>query len=491
MWQKACWLWFGTDIQHMLGKRDSRPSEPDMANKIVRNDPCACGSGKKFKHCCGSAMGNTKVAEPAGHDRAIERAIDWLMNKHRKAAFAALDEQLFGGLTDEEAERLRHLDPETMQAIQINVMEWLLAEGDMLVHGTRKRVADCLLGLGGPLLTVDERSFIEQLAARPLHLYIVTDTVPGRQITLCDALDARKRPMIVQEKSGSQTLTAGTYVGCRVLAFDGHFELSGAVYPFSQLMGPEAVKYIKGGLKDFKKHPEEADAFIGLALQRKWLEQYVVPMMMPTMMDAYSGDPILLITDHYGVDDWEKLAKILDRQKDIEGDRTSGWARFIDCEDGERRSLAVITIEPTPNRISAFYKTRNYAEKGRAWFDALTDGAVKFLVQEISDLTGAMAGGPPARRKPPEIGPEELPPELITEAITKALHRAYANWADEPIPALNGKSPSQAMKTPTGAERVKGLIRSYEASERDQAAQQNRAPASFDFLWQAVDVSPS
>jgi hypothetical protein len=474
----------------MVGKHNSRPPEPEMANKIGRNDPCTCGSGKKFKHCCGSAMGNAKVAEPAGHDRAIERAIDWLMNKHRKAAVAALDDQLFGGLSDEEADRLRHLDPETMQGIQINVMEWLLAEGDILAHGTRKRVADCLLGAGGPLFTVDERSFIEQLAARPLHLYIVTDTVPDRQITLCDALDARKRPITVQEKSGSQTLTAGTYLGCRVLAFDGHFELSGAVYPFSQLMGPEAVKYIKSRLIDFKNHPEEADVFIGLALQRKWLEQYVVPMTMPTMMDAYSGEPLLLITDHYRVEDWEKLAKILDRQRDVEGDRTSGWTRFIDCEDGERRSLAAINIELAPNRISIFYKTRNYADKGRAWFDALTGDAIKYLMQEISDLTGAMVGRSSASREPQEIGQEDLPPELITEAIAKALHRAYANWADQPIPALSGKTPKQAMKTPAGSERVKGLIRSYEAAEKEQAAQQNRAPASFDFLWQAIGVSP-
>lgn len=484
-------LWLRTDKRHMVGKYNSRPPEPEMANKIGRNDPCTCGSGKKSKHCCGSAMGNAKAAESAGHERAIERAIDWLMTKHRKAAFAALDDLLFGGLSDEEADRLRHLDPETLQGIQINVMEWLLAEGDILAHGTRKRVADCLLGPGGPLFTVEERSFIAQLSARSLHLYIVTDTIPGRQITLCDALDDRKRPILVQEKSGSQTLTAGTYLGCRVLAFDDHLELSGAVYPFSQLMGPEAVKYIKSRLIDFKNHPEEADVFIGLALQRKWLEQYVVPMTMPTMMDAYSGEPILLITDHYRVEDWEKLAKILDLQTDVEGDRKSGWTRLIDCEDSERRSLAAINIEPAPNRISIFYKTRNYADKGRAWFDALTGRAVKYLMQEISDLTGAMVGRPSASGEPQEIGQEYLPPELITEAIAKALHRAYANWADEPIPALSGKTPRQAMKTPAGSERVKGLVRSYEAAEKKQAAQQNRTPASFDFLWQAIGVSPS
>jgi uncharacterized protein len=35
--------------------RASRPSavEPTRRMKIGRNDPCPCGSGKKYKRCCG------------------------------------------------------------------------------------------------------------------------------------------------------------------------------------------------------------------------------------------------------------------------------------------------------------------------------------------------------------------------------------------------------------------------------------------------------
>ncbi len=33
-----------------------RPSEPlRRSAKVGRNDPCPCGSGKKFKKCCGKA----------------------------------------------------------------------------------------------------------------------------------------------------------------------------------------------------------------------------------------------------------------------------------------------------------------------------------------------------------------------------------------------------------------------------------------------------
>ena len=35
--------------------RALNPPEPlRSANKVGRNDPCTCGSGKKFKKCCGA-----------------------------------------------------------------------------------------------------------------------------------------------------------------------------------------------------------------------------------------------------------------------------------------------------------------------------------------------------------------------------------------------------------------------------------------------------
>jgi uncharacterized protein len=32
-----------------------RPAPPVRRNKIGRNDPCPCGSGKKYKRCCARA----------------------------------------------------------------------------------------------------------------------------------------------------------------------------------------------------------------------------------------------------------------------------------------------------------------------------------------------------------------------------------------------------------------------------------------------------
>jgi SWIM/SEC-C metal-binding protein len=39
-----------TDLEILLNP----PKQNIVENKVGRNDPCPCGSGKKFKKCCGS-----------------------------------------------------------------------------------------------------------------------------------------------------------------------------------------------------------------------------------------------------------------------------------------------------------------------------------------------------------------------------------------------------------------------------------------------------
>jgi hypothetical protein len=54
--------WALYDRYEQLGLSDAKPSSPTLqaqpmrsTPKVGRNEPCLCGSGKKFKHCCGSA----------------------------------------------------------------------------------------------------------------------------------------------------------------------------------------------------------------------------------------------------------------------------------------------------------------------------------------------------------------------------------------------------------------------------------------------------
>lgn len=82
-----------------------------------------------------------------------------------------------------------------------------------------------------------------------------------------------------------------------------------------------------------------------------------------------------------------------------------------------------------------------------------------------------------------------IPPEQMTRIVQDAMNNTYANWADEPLPLLDNRSPREAMATAGGLERVKGLLRSYEEAEVELAEEQGRSPVSFQFLWEELGIT--
>ena len=456
-----------------------------MANTPGRNDPCSCGSGKKYKHCCLAAADRQAEAQSTGHAGAVARALSWLTQCHRKAVQAAMDQAMHQLIDEATLENFKGLDDTVLEGVHLNLTEWLLAEGSLLIHGTNQRTSDYVLGPKGPLLTVHQRNWLQQLAQRPLRLYVVTEVVPGAQMTLCDALDTHALPVVVRERSGSQAGLVGTQLGARIMTVDDHYELSGAVYPFSLLAGDMLLTQLREAEKPRSGTLDSRPSPMSAMIMRAWLAQYLAPPPMPTFMDAQSGQPMLLITDHYRVNDWDALVRAFKHCPDVEGDRRSGWSRLIDCADGQRRPTVSINLGKGDNALALFYRTQGYADNGRPWFEALAGQAVQFLTREITDPKGALAH-PSGRTK--AVKPPDLPPEALAQVIEQVIRRSYAHWADEPIPALENKTPRQAMQTPAGLERVKGLIRGYEAAEMRQAEEQNRPMISYQFLWDALGI---
>lgn len=45
-----------SDVQKLLGVKSENVKTIVNAPQIGRNDPCLCGSGKKYKTCCGKNL---------------------------------------------------------------------------------------------------------------------------------------------------------------------------------------------------------------------------------------------------------------------------------------------------------------------------------------------------------------------------------------------------------------------------------------------------
>lgn len=418
------------------------------------------------------------------HADAVGVAMRWLSEHHRKGWRVAF-EALLDEWRPEQADEEWQLDDDLMQMLTVNAGEWLLARGEIFARGATRSINEHLIGRDGPRLTPGQQRWIAQLREQPLRLYRVTDVRLDEGLTLVDALDSDAEPLVVQERSGSRSARPGMLMGARIMQLGDHLELSGAIFPFSRLHEASVSSQVQSALSA-GLHPQNALALAELAIARGWLAQWLEPMPIPEMRDAASGEPILLITDHYRVHDGAALAQTLKAQPDISGDAVQRWHRDCEAGAGMVRSLAAINPGKTPERIEIFYRTQRLADEGRAWFDALAGSAVQHLTREVTDprSPAALAGTTGKGSAEPA-----LDPETMAAVMEQFLHSQYANWTDEPIPVLGDKTPRQAIKTPAGLERVKGLLREYEDGEAAMARRDGRRQVSYQFLWDALGIS--
>jgi Protein of unknown function (DUF2384) len=428
---------------------------------------------------------------PDDHEDAARVAIDWLAERHRKGWRNAFEAVLALWRPNAPASAWQ-LDDDGMTMVSINAGEWLIARGAINARGGLQNINEYLLGSAGPSLTPGQQRWIAQLGDKPLRLYRVTEVRPDEGLTLVDEMDAQAAPLVVRERSGSRSATPGMLIGARIMQVneppDDHLELSGALYPFAKLREAQVIAQMHSAAAPHAD--DNARDLLETAIARAWLAQWFEPAPLPQMRDAASGDALLLVTDHYRVLDAAALSAALAAEPDVSGDASRGWHRDAAAEGGLQRSLAAINPGNSDDRIEVFYRTQQLADAGRAWFEAVAGTAVLHLTREIVDPVSAMsqAGGADKRAHAPQpiTG---VPPEQLAQAVEQLMRRHYANWCDEPIPALGDRTPRQAMATPAGLERVKGLLREYEDGERHQSAAQGRPPFSYQFLWDALGIS--
>jgi hypothetical protein len=115
------------------------------------------------------------------------------------------------------------------------------------------------------------------------------------------------------------------------------------------------------------------------------------------------------------------------------------------------------------------------AERGRALLEPALAGLAGLPLAERADLERMLAAERPPRK------PSGLSSEDERALAHRGLDDHYRRVLDEPIPALGGKSPRAAAKTPRGRERVAAWLKTL---ENHMMRQEPSSPmGSYDIGW--------
>jgi len=326
-------------------------------------------------------------------------------------------------------------------------------------------------------MSAEQRQYLQALRDAPLRLWEVTEVSPGVGLTLTDCLDA-SWVCEVWERSASTQLKQWDVIGARpVPVADDRRVLSGAIYHIPRVHVDSLLRELKKVIKLASKAQE--CFIVSRTIASLWLRlRLELEPFMPQTKDAVTGEPMMFITEHYRVQDWDALAARLDASADVEGDGKQGWNRLQALDKGMNRSLVAINIGAKKDRLELFTKSIKAADAQQVWFEQLAGDAVRRLTREMGDPLSLLRHGGDVDAPGPEI-----PDDVQCKLQHDYKQRHYADWADTPLPALKGKTARQAVKTKAGKKAVISMLKDFENGEA-----RNEHPFDFGFLWKDLGL---
>lgn len=447
--------------------------------KIGRNDPCPCGSGKKYKKCC-LAKEDQFASRRRDEERAVKTAISWLEDRYPEEATEAVRFDFMDDPDEERSDALNTLSPQLAQALSINIGEWLLADAVLDINGESITANELILGTGGPPLTSHGREWIRELAKRSLSLYEVKEVIKDKGLVLADMLHPDQPQIQVREKAATDFLVPWDTFGTRLVWQDDSFVMSGATYLLERETALNCLAEIKSDL-EHEAGDSALDRYIMTSnIIDYWLDSILETRPLPELVDLSTGDKILLTTDHYRVTEWNEFERILEAQGDVKGDRDEGWNRFEERDDGGLRSRASM-VQQGPDTLEVFCRTSKLADEARGWLEEIAGNVITYKIREVVDPRSEKARD--AAKPLPE---SEIPQDVQRQIIHQYLAKHYETWPEIPLPALKGKSPLEAVKDKKLRPMVVELLKSIDQLESRRIEQTGGEPFDVTFLWERL-----
>jgi SEC-C motif len=396
---------------------------------IGRNELCWCGSGRKYKKC---HLGREQLP--------LAERVGWLYVKAGQHA------QLTGWndlLAEAGYERCRYADddPDALAAALDDplVLDAVLFEGGAFAEFLRIR---------GSLLPDDERLLAEQWLLVHRSVFEVEQVHRGQGVTVRDVRTGDTHE--VRERAASRQLQPGQLVCARVVPAGDTMQFFGGLEP--------VALHERDPLIDLLDTEPDAVTLVAQLSRR----------FAPPALANTEGDPLAICEATLHVGDPAGIEAALDDTYGrVDGDEPPRWFEHVTTQ-GMQRIRAALVLDGHTLRVDANSEKR--MDRVLATLARL-DPAMSVLDDSRRPLRDAREAAELAKQLPiaGEDALDPADPELA--ALLDEFVRDYeTKWLDEPIPALDGRTPRQAADDPTRRGDLIKLLDSFPAGEADRGS---------------------
>lgn len=420
---------------------------------IGRNDPCPCGSGKKYKKCCLS----TAYVETGREESIRARLVQDLLKFFKRNYDDRLDDA--HSIFWHEFIPEDYLNDATLRLADINFWEWLVY--DYLIDEENDKTLIDLYMENNRKLSLDEHRILTIMKNSVISLYEVQEVFPEKGLLLKDLVLGGEYD--VREKAATRSLRKWDIFAARLLYVDGMFIMSGSVYPYHLKLKERMLEDIYAEFEDYRHDYPVAtlDEF-----QKKNSEIFnfywydIIQNPTPMKFTTTTGEPLLFSKAVFEIKDKQVVISGLQKIKGFKQDKEGFvWLAKRDKE-GSATVLGNIGIKGDTLILECNSKKR--LERGKK---LILENALGALIYRIDSFQDPMQALKSHKGKPEKNIENEIPIEIQQQLYTQFMQKHCEKWLKQGIPALDGKTPVQAIKTNEGRRKVIELLKSFENSE--------------------------
>ncbi len=392
-----------------------------------------------------------------------------------------------------------------------------------------KNIIDDYLKRRGWRESVPGRRYLQQLRDSLLSLYEIIDVAPGHH---CEVRDLLRNGKVfrVHERMGTQNLVKWDHIAARVLGTHGKHTFSGGILMFPREAAQSLLEVLTESRKEFNKelaHIAGKKAVIEISATEKldelflrdatpvfsyiWIMHTMERLSAPLPEMINRDGEALVFTETRFPFLAEQLGEIpqrLDAAAEWERGNPDEhtWIWFPELEpnaddnnpqhgiaietfqDGQRPISG--TLELTPEALRLTTNSMERAERGKSALEALLHGLIGPALSKIQTLEQMMAERDSLNQD--DDGQEtvdSIDPEIAAEVIHNMMEQHYRQCLDEPIPALDNKTPRQCARSKKGREKVIDWLKYLENNEQRRAAQQGQEPYDSSWLWDELKLT--
>jgi SEC-C motif len=430
---------------------------------IGRNDPCHCGSGRKYKRCH-YAADSAAAAQTSGEQSPVhdidQRVVDDILTYVQKRFPTQLLQEVDALQTHPQ------MSPQLM-------MPWLAYVSDF----EGRTAVEWYLEERGWSLSRGVREWLEAQQKSWLSVWEIIDLEHGRSLTLRDMLSGEER--LIHEVSGSKNAERHLALLGRVVdAGDVSLMCGMHSVPLRPSQGAEVVAKVRRTLRRRTSVPIERlrNARISWRMLNAWSDGVDLSFQRPALQNT-DGDPILFVEDRWNFSeaDRERLIERLgsienvapEQPDESEVDFIFSRAGNPMHKDWDNTTVGSATL--TGTSLIAQTNSLARADSLQVMIESASGELLGRRVRSVSDPVTMIEKQRelPDSVERPASSEDTSTPEM-NEIVRESKERHYAQWLDDSIPALGGRTPREAARTKRGREQLDALLKDVELIECKQ-----------------------